>query len=60
MQLRHKAFRGMWKSWASLFDEAAVFATRLGPERVISVSHSCDNTEGVVVVWFWDDNAYVE
>lgn len=55
MQLRHKGFRGMWKSWEALFDEAAAFATQIGPERVISISHSGDNSEGVVVVWFWAD-----
>lgn len=53
MQLRHKIFQATMKSWRQMFDEAAEFATQMGPERVISVSHSCDHNEGVVVVWYW-------
>jgi hypothetical protein len=58
MQLHHKSFRGVWKSWDNLFNEAAEYATQLGPERVVSISHSCDETEGVVVVWYWAEAEY--
>jgi hypothetical protein len=53
MQLHHEIFRGTFKSWEKLLDEAGEFATQHGPERVISISHSCDEQEGVVVVWYW-------
>jgi hypothetical protein len=39
-------------SWATLFTEAADFA-ELGPERLISISHSADGGNGVVTVWYW-------
>ena len=48
-----KAFRGMFASWDTLFRDAADFASALGPERVISISHSADHSDGVVVVWYW-------
>ena len=45
--------RGSLKSWAALFQEAADFATTLGPERLISISHSQTGVEGIVTVWYW-------
>ncbi len=46
-------FRGTLKSWESLFTEAAEFASVIGPERLISISHSEDQNDGVVTVWYW-------
>ncbi len=46
-------FRGTWISWEDLFQEAADFANELGPERVVSISHSEDQGKGVVTVWYW-------
>jgi hypothetical protein len=51
---RCKMFRSSLTTWESLFAEAAEFATQVGPERLITVSHSSDNGEGVVAVWYWD------
>jgi hypothetical protein len=51
---RFKTFRSGLATWESLFAEAAEFASEVGPERLISVSHSADNGEGVVTVWYWD------
>ena len=50
-----KVFRGTFVSWEKLFHDAAQFASELGPERVISVSHSSDSADGVVVVWYWSE-----
>ena len=50
----YRSFRGTFKSWEALFDEAAAFATELGRERLISISHSSDHSEGVVTVWYWE------
>ena len=55
MVVRFEMFRGTWSTWESLFAEAADFATGLGPERVISISHSEDQNDGAVTVWYWDD-----
>jgi hypothetical protein len=51
---RFKVFQSSLTSWESLFAEAAEFASQLGPERLITVSHSADQGEGVVVVWYWE------
>jgi hypothetical protein len=53
MTVRFKVFRGTFKTWDQLFSEAAEFATRAGKERLISISHSADHSEGVITVWFW-------
>ena len=51
----YRIFRGVWKSWERLFAEAAEFATEVGPARLISISHSEDQNDSVVTVWFWTD-----
>jgi hypothetical protein len=48
-------FRGTWSSWEELFQRAADFATSVGPERVISISHSADKNDGVITVWYWEE-----
>ena len=48
-------FESSFKSWESLFSEAAGFAEGLGPERLIGISHSEDQSKGVVTVWYWSD-----
>ena len=52
-QAQFEVFRGTFASWHTLFAEAASFATRVGRGRVISISHSEDQNEGVVTVWYW-------
>jgi hypothetical protein len=49
-------FRSSFKSWDDLFSEAAAFATRMGRERLISISHSEDSGKGVVAVWYWGNS----
>jgi len=48
-------FRDRWKSWEELFQEAADFAGTVGPQRLISISHSADQSDGVVTVWYWKE-----
>jgi hypothetical protein len=52
MRVDYRMFRGTFKSWNTLFQEAAAFASSVG-ENLISISHSADETQGVVTVWFW-------
>lgn len=47
-----KVFRGGFSKWETLFAQAAEFASAIGPDRLISVSHSQDE---VVAVWYWSD-----
>lgn len=52
MPVRFKIFRGRLASWEELFGEAAEFAGRIPADRLISISHSEDDNEGVVTVWY--------
>jgi len=52
-----KIFRSSFKSWENLFAEAAAFAEVLGPDRLVTISHSADKSDGVVAVWYWSDRA---
>jgi len=54
-RVEFRVFRGVMTSWAALFEEAAQFASEVGPERLINISHSADRSDGVVTVWFWSE-----
>jgi len=56
-RMEYKYFRGTFASWDQLFNQAADFATEIGPEWVVGISHSCDDDDGVVTVWYWTDNS---
>jgi hypothetical protein len=53
MRVRFEIFRGTLLSWDSLFQQVADFASSVGKENLISISHSEDANEGVVTVWYW-------
>jgi hypothetical protein len=52
-RMAYRTFRGTFATWEKLFAEAAHFVTEIGPERVLSISHSADHSDGVVTVWYW-------
>ena len=58
MRVGYQMFRGTFNTWDDLFAKAAELATQLGETRLISISHSCAASDGVVTVWYWtfDDN----
>jgi ABC-type nitrate/sulfonate/bicarbonate transport system substrate-binding protein len=49
--VKYKHFAG-GGSLDSLFAQAAEFASRIGPDRVMNISHSEDAKVGVVAVWY--------
>ena len=53
MQAAFRIFSSSVETWEVLFGRAAEFATRIGRERVISISHSQEELRGVVAVWYW-------
>jgi len=64
MQVAFKQFVSRSDSWESLFAKAAAFATEVGRERLISISHSHGGGNvmgtggvGVVTVWYWSEAA---
>jgi hypothetical protein len=52
-RLSYKYFRGTLATWDELFSQAAQFATEVGSEYVVGISHSADRGDGVVTVWYW-------
>lgn len=62
MRVAFRHFASTTDSWESMFAEAATFATEVGRDRLISISHSHGGgTElwgsggsGVVTVWYWE------
>ena len=59
-RMAYRTFRGTFATWEKLFAEAADFATEIGPERVVGISHSDDRSDGVVTVWYWTTEDKVE
>jgi hypothetical protein len=55
MRVCFEMFASATSSWDILFGDAARFATKLGRERLICISHSHESTVGVVTVWYWSD-----
>ena len=53
-RVKFRTFRGRLQDWQSLFEEAALFASELAKERLINISHSEDQNDGVVTIWYWD------
>ena len=52
--------RGIFAAWEDLFAQAAYFATEIGPERVLSISHPDDRSDGMVTVWYWTTEDSIE
>jgi hypothetical protein len=52
-KLAYRIFRGTLATWDELFSEAAAFASGVGTERVLNISHSANHGDGVVTVWYW-------
>jgi len=50
-----RVFRSQWFGWEQLFGEAAAFATSVGPDRLVSISHPEDKKDGVIAVWYWEE-----
>ena len=55
MKVKYKVFRGIFSSWATLYTKVAEFATEIGKDKLINISHSENQIEGVVTVWYWSD-----
>lgn len=44
-----KIFRSTFGTWEALAEQAASFAAKV---NLISISHSADKSEGVIIVWY--------
>ena len=54
MQVKFRVFKSYTQSWDDLCAEAAEFATQQGRDRLINLSVSEDDNQGVIVVWYWE------
>ena len=55
MQVAYRFFKaGSFTTWDTVFTEVAEFASTIGREDLISISHSENNGEAVVTVWYWE------
>lgn len=54
MVVKHRIFRALLKSWDALCEEAGAFASTIQRDRLITIAHSEDHQEGVVIVWYWE------
>jgi hypothetical protein len=63
MRAAFKHFASASDSWESMFARAAIFATEVGRDRLIGISHSHggghelfgSGGSGVVTVWYWEE-----
>jgi hypothetical protein len=53
--VRYECFKATLATWDDLFSEAAEFATQVGRDRLIGISHSADKSTGVITVWYWGE-----
>jgi hypothetical protein len=51
--VQFETFRLSFQCWETLFREAANFAASVGRDLLIGISHSADEHEDVVTVWYW-------
>ncbi len=59
-RVEFQLYRGTFESWEGLFRQAADFASDIGRERLIGISHSEDDDDGVVTVWYWSQDGAAE
>ena len=59
MYAHYRMFKSATKTWQTLFNEASDFASQIGDQRLINISHSCDQNTAVIVVWYWDKGKQV-
>ena len=56
MRVAFKAFRATRSEWEDAFEAAASFATGVGRERLISITHADDGANATATVWFWSED----
>jgi hypothetical protein len=62
MTVKCEVFKSSSKSWETLAEEAASFATKVGPKNLINISVAAaggtdlmgTGAQGCIFVWFWE------
>ena len=59
MKVECMIIRSSMRSWESMCQEAAQFASTIGRDRLINISVSASGetlgASGTIFVWYWDD-----
>lgn len=55
MKAKYREFRGRLFFVEDAYRQACDFASTLGRDRVISISHSGNRVYRWVVVWYWEE-----
>lgn len=55
MQVLFKCWDSKMASREKLFKAATDFATKLGPDRLINITHSEDRDNIVITIWYWGE-----
>jgi hypothetical protein len=53
--VKYELFRGTFTTWNTMLTKAASFASRVGHERLINITHSAETGAAIVTVWYWAD-----
>ena len=56
MHVKSRLFRSSWESWEALMQKVERFATKIGPKNLITITHSEDQNDGVIMVWYWEND----
>ena len=51
-KVSHKIIRGVFKTWDELADIASEFMSTIPKDKIISVSHSEDKDDGVIIIFY--------
>jgi len=54
MRVQYKQFDSKFVSRDRILRSAAEFASQVGPERLINITHTEDRQDTVVMVWYWE------
>ena len=54
MSVQVKIFSSTARSMGDICSDAADFASTIAPERLISISHTKEDTAIWVAVWYWE------
>jgi hypothetical protein len=57
MRVLYKAFDSQFLNRERIMRMAAEFASELGPDRLINITHSEDKQEMILTVWYWETAA---
>ena len=53
-KLKFAIFRTSTRKWETIFEEASAFASKVGEENIANITTSCDHSDSLVTVWYWE------